>query len=86
MYKYSKSTATHGNADALSRLPLPETLKDPPMPAETVLLLEQLSESPISMKQIKLWTRRDPILSRVLQILDQETGTVYTRWSSTMGK
>ena len=66
MYEYSisfKSTATHGNADALSRLPLPETSKDPPVPAETVLLLEQLSESPISVKQIKLWTRRDPILS-----------------------
>ena len=65
MYEYSilfKSTATHGNADALSCLPLPETSKDPPVPAETVLLLEQLSESPISVKQIKLWTRRDPIL------------------------
>ena len=70
MYEYSisfKSTAAHGNADALSRLPLPETSKDPPVPAETVLLLEQLSESPISVKQIKLWTRRDPTLSRVLQ-------------------
>ena len=70
MYEYSilfKSTATHGNADALSRLPLPETSKDPPVPAETVLLLEQLSESPISVKQIKLWTRQDPILSCVLQ-------------------
>ena len=70
MYEYSisfKSIATHGNADSLSRLPLPETSKDPPVPAETVLLLEQLSESPISVKQIKLWTRRDPTLSRVLQ-------------------
>ena len=43
MYEYLisfKSTATHGNADALSHLPLPETSKDPPVPAETVLLLE----------------------------------------------
>ena len=66
-----KSTATHGNADALGRLPLPETSKDPPVPAETVLLLEQLSESPISVKQIKLWTpsRSDPLSCTTIHVV-----------------
>ena len=36
----------HGNADALSRLPLPSTTTDWPMLSELVLLLEHLAESP----------------------------------------
>ena len=39
------------------------------IPTETVLLLQQMSESPISVSQIRTWTRRDPILSRVLQFV-----------------
>ena len=42
MYEYTlkfKPTTQHANADALSRLPLPETVT-PPVSPETVLLLE----------------------------------------------
>ena len=43
--------------------------QDPPIPVDTVLVLNELSESPISVDQIRIWTRRDPVLSRVLQFL-----------------
>ena len=49
----------------LSRLPLPESPPDVPLPGETILLLEQLQSSPITAGQIKKWTNQDPVLSRV---------------------
>ena len=73
MYEYElihKSGATHGNADALSRLPLPGSAsEETPQPAETVLLFEELQKGPVTAEQIKLWTRRDPVLSRVQQFV-----------------
>ena len=66
MYDYTlihKKSAQHGNADALSRLPLPESISSTPVPAETVLLLEQMNEMQVTAEHIKTWTRRDPILS-----------------------
>ena len=53
----------HANADLFSRLPLPETLRDVPMPADTVLLMETLHSTPVHFKQIKIWT--DSVLARV---------------------
>ncbi|CAM1308578.1 Uncharacterised protein r2_g1856 [Pycnogonum litorale] len=57
------------NADGLSRLPLPITtfssgsqLTNPP---EYVHLIKFLNDSLITSSQIKLWTMRDPVLSRV---------------------
>ena len=55
MYEYRimfKSSGSHGNADALSRLPLPSMDQNPPTPVDTVLVLNELSESPISVDQI----------------------------------
>ena len=46
-----KSSDSHCNADALSRLPSPCITADPPVPCETILLLEQLDESPVSVAQ-----------------------------------
>ena len=34
--------AKHGNADTLSRLTLPESISSTPIPAETVILLDQM--------------------------------------------
>ena len=62
-YEYTirfRKTQAHGNADALSRLPRPTA---PPMPAELVLLTEHLEDSPVTAQRIRLWTRRDPMLS-----------------------
>jgi len=64
MYEYAlkfKSGTTNSNADALSRLPLPETL----LPSELVLLMEHLSSGPLTATQIKTMTHKDPILSHV---------------------
>ena len=68
MYEYSisfKPSSSHSNADALSRLPLPHVQDETPTPPETVFLLDQIAESPISVNQIRSWTRRDPVLSKV---------------------
>ena len=73
-YEYSlvfRNTTAHANADALSRLPLPEepatTTKEP----ELVLLAEHLADSPVTASDIQLWTRRDSKLSKVLQYVQQ---------------
>ena len=72
MYDYTlmfKSSRSHANADALSRLPISDHSPDPPIPPETVLLLVQISESPITVSHIRFWTERDPILSKVFHFV-----------------
>ena len=82
MYDYKleyKKGSTHNNADAFSRLPLPHRNSDPtPQPAETVLLFEQLQSSPVTADHIRKWTRKDPVLSRVLRCVQQgwPTGSI----------
>ena len=73
-YEYNlvfRNTTAHANADALSRLPLPESPTTTTTPPEIVLLLEHLKESPVTAKDIRTWTSRDPKLSRVLQYVQQ---------------
>ena len=60
-----KPGSEHANADVLSRLPLPDHPTSVPQPQETVLLMETLQMSPVTSKQIKSWTSRDPILAKV---------------------
>ena len=73
-YEYSlklRNTIAHANADALSRLPLPEepaTTKEEP---ELVLLAEHLADSQVTASDIRRWTRHDKELSRVLQYVQQ---------------
>lgn len=55
----------HGNADVLSRLPLPEAPASIPIPGETVLLVDTLQSSIVTVRQIRTWTERDPVLSKV---------------------
>ena len=68
-YQYSikyKPGNKQGNVDALSRLPLAEPSNtDIPVPVEVVALLEHLDSTPVSAKQIKTQTDRDPLMSRV---------------------
>ena len=60
-----------GNADGLSRLPIPTTLKHLPKPAETILLMEILNNSLVSVSQVKSCTKRDIILSKVKKYILQ---------------
>jgi len=60
MYEYTlvfHSTTDHSNADAMSRLPLPEKLDHTPVSVELILLAETLQEAPITATHIRLWTR-----------------------------
>ncbi len=55
MYEYTlafKPTSKQGNADALSRLPLPDQPSVTPVPMETVLLMDHLNDSPVTAAQI----------------------------------
>ena len=74
LFEYTISfrcTTAHSNADALSRLPLQEIPAEVELPPELVLLVEHLGESPVTVKDIATWTRRDPVLSKVLQYVLQ---------------
>ena len=71
-YNYSiayKPGSNHSNADLLSRLPLSESVSNVPLPGETVLLMQTLQGSPVTAAQIKAWTDKDPILSRVRNLV-----------------
>ena len=58
-----------GHADGLSRLPLPETPPNIPIPGETILLIENLDRTHVNAELILQWTNRDPILSRIRRFL-----------------
>ena len=55
----------HANADLFSRLPLPDAPKNVPTPPETIHVMETLSSSLVTAAQIKLWTAKEPLLSKV---------------------
>ena len=75
-YEYTivfRGTKQHSNADALSRLTLSMAPVDLPMAPELVLLLDHLTNSPVTVKDVRTWTRHDPILAQVIQYVEQAT-------------
>lgn len=69
-YDYSlvvKSSEANSNADALSRLPLAESPAQTETPEELVLLVDHISQLPITAEQTRTWTHRDTLLSQVEQ-------------------
>ena len=66
MYQYAlqfRPTAQNGNADALTRLPLPDILDTVPLLRELILLVDHLADGPITAAQLKAWTAKDPLLT-----------------------
>ena len=66
-YQYSlqhRPGKAMGHADALSRLPLPESGPDP-APAHQILRLEDLPDQPLHVKDIAAATAKDRLLARV---------------------
>ena len=62
------------NADALSRLPLPDMPADGevPVPGEAIRVMEVLDSTPVTSQHVREWTRRDPVLGKILvHLLDQ---------------
>ena len=58
------------HADALSHLPLPECPTIVPVPGDLLLLSEHLNNvSPVTPRQIRTWTDKDPVLSRVRRLV-----------------
>ena len=53
----------------MSRLPLPEMPENVPIPGEFVLLIDHLAEAPITAAQLKAWTAKDPLLTKVLHFI-----------------
>ena len=71
-YQYSikyKAGQFIGNADALSRLPRPQTTSSDCLPGDLVHLVNHLSETAVNASQIRTWTDRDPTLSLVRKYL-----------------
>lgn len=73
-YQYSiryRPGCEQGNADGLSRLPLPTISEEVPQPADTVLLMERLDASIVTTSHIRLWTSKDLILAKVYKAVLQ---------------
>ena len=68
---FSIKKAQLTNADALSRLPLPQRIAVTTQLAKIVLLFEQLRSSPVTADQIRKWTRKDPVLSNVRGVFNK---------------
>ena len=71
-YNYTimyKPRSEIGHTDCLSRLPLPQSASEVPLPGETILLLDSLERSHVSAELINQWTNNDPILSSVRRFL-----------------
>lgn len=62
--KYRRS-ALHGNADGLSRLPLPAAR---PVTQQTdIFYFQQVDDTPVTAKQVRQATRNNPVLSAVME-------------------
>ena len=55
-------------ADTLSRLLQTQTIDNTPIPQETVLFLQMLDATPATASLVRQWTRRDPILSKIIKM------------------
>ena len=64
-----KPGATHANADVFSRLPLPDTPERENPPGEIMMTLNMLLSLPVTAKDVRSWTARDPTLSKVRVML-----------------
>ena len=79
-YEYTMAFRTskqHANANAMSRLPLRETLKLSPDLPEVILMMENLDNSPISSHDIAVRTKRDPLMSQVYRYIQEGWPTTY---------
>ena len=54
-------------ADALSRLPVQDSVLDSNIPAEYINLVESLEDQNISYETVKAMTKSDPVLTKVYQ-------------------
>ena len=97
-YEYSikhKPSKQLANADALSRLPLSQQPQAVPVPGNINLVLQHLNNTPVTATEIKTWTDKDPLLSKVQQFMmtgwpvdDNDNDEVlhpHSQWMSPLG-
>ena len=58
-YIQYRQGSQQANADGCSRLPLPLSFQEVPIPGKTILVMEHLDTTPVSAKQVRLWTQRN---------------------------
>ena len=66
-----KSTHDHGNADGLSRLPLPKVTQEGEAHEVSLFNIAQINFLPVTATQISKATQTDPSLSKILQYVKQ---------------
>ena len=64
-----RSTKAHGNADMLSRLPVPHTKQDEEEAKEELVFSVDIVDTCLTAKKIESYTKKDPILSKVLHYI-----------------
>ena len=64
-----RSTKAHGNADMLSRLPRPHTKQDEEEAKEELVFSVDIEDTCLTARKIESYTKKDPILSKVLQYI-----------------
>ena len=72
VYKHIRKfcyTGEHKNADAFSQVSLRGIPAQTETPADFVLFMEHLADSPVTAKQTQVWTRLDTTLVAVLPTL-----------------
>ena len=83
-----KSSKSHANCDGLSRLPYSQSEDLPDSDSVELYNLSQIDSLPVSASDVKRETRRDPTLSKVLELtlngwtdkpLDERLKPYYTR-------
>ena len=63
-----RNTKDHGNADTLSRLPLPATKEDlDHIDPVSLLQMSQIESVPLGVADLRRYTQRDPVLSQVFR-------------------
>lgn len=72
----------HGNADALSRLPLPEIIIQEEE-NDQVLMIDVLDDAPVNTAQIRQWTSKDRASDHAL--LHSLLGIECWRWMCSVG-
>ena len=62
-----RPTKAHGNADGLSRLPLPSDTQEIASIEPNIFNISQIKSLPVTVTQLKQATSHDPVLSKVIR-------------------
>ena len=73
-YKYSiewRASGRHSNGDSLIQLPLLQMPADTTIPAELVVLVENLNDAPVTVEQVAALSRCEPLMAEVYRYIQE---------------